>query len=218
MKTILCFGDSNLRGAIPGSLNEKTGLFARYPKDKRWTGILQNMLGSDYDVIEEGINGRTTDLDEITPGRSYKNGLTYLPGCLETHFPIDLVIFMIGTNDTKIQFNRSAAEITEGMMQLIKIVKTSNKGPNSTAPRILIIAPPPTIKTANSPAQRDETSHKKTEQLAAFYKQLATKESCDFFDAALVVKSSQIDGVHLDEPDCERLGYAVADEVKKIFI
>lgn len=93
MKAILCFGDSNVRGFVPATLDEKTGLSARYPKDKRWTGILQNKLGKNFDVIEEGIGGRTTTLDEITPGRPYKNGLTQLPVCLESHYPIDLVIF-----------------------------------------------------------------------------------------------------------------------------
>src|SRR6185312_15728191 len=124
MKTILCYGDSNLRGFIPGTFDEKTGLSARYAKNKRWTGVLQNKLGDKYDVIEEGLNGRTTNLDEIIPGRPFRNGLALLPACLESHYPIDLVIFMLGTNDTKVQFNRTAEEIAEGMRELVKVIKT----------------------------------------------------------------------------------------------
>ena len=76
MKTILCYGDSNLRGTIPGPALDKMGLIKpRYPQNKRWTGILQKNLGEEYNVIEEGIGGRTTTLDEIFPGRPYRNGL-----------------------------------------------------------------------------------------------------------------------------------------------
>ncbi|NBT63057.1 MAG: G-D-S-L family lipolytic protein, partial [Planctomycetia bacterium] len=53
MKNILCFGDSNTWGYVPGIGN-------RYPKQIRWTGILQNLLGNSSFIIEEGLNGRTT--------------------------------------------------------------------------------------------------------------------------------------------------------------
>ena len=63
--TILCYGDSNTYGQKP----DKSG---RYAADVRWTGRLQNALGGDYYVIEEGLSSRTTDLD-YDP-RSGKNG------------------------------------------------------------------------------------------------------------------------------------------------
>ena len=53
MKSILCYGDSNTYGLMPDSPD-------RYPRDVRWTGILQKKLGEDYYVIEEGLSGRTT--------------------------------------------------------------------------------------------------------------------------------------------------------------
>ena len=52
MKNILCFGDSNTWGYVPG-----TG--ARFDLDTRWTGVLQAELGADYRVIEDGQNART---------------------------------------------------------------------------------------------------------------------------------------------------------------
>ncbi len=45
MKTILCYGDSNVRGVIPEPANERKPLTKRYPKNKRWTGLLQKILG-----------------------------------------------------------------------------------------------------------------------------------------------------------------------------
>ena len=46
MTTILCYGDSNTYG-----YNPVNGL--RYPKDVRWTGVLQKLLGEKKVVMEE---------------------------------------------------------------------------------------------------------------------------------------------------------------------
>ena len=53
-----CFGDSNTWGYTPG-----TGV--RYPMDVRWTGVMQNALGADYHVIEDGQNARTTVYEDM---------------------------------------------------------------------------------------------------------------------------------------------------------
>ena len=44
---ILCFGDSNTWGYKP----DKTG---RFDEKTRWTGLLQQKLGPEYHIIEEG--------------------------------------------------------------------------------------------------------------------------------------------------------------------
>ena len=59
-KAILCFGDSNTWGRNPiGS--------SRFNSSQRWTGKLQDGLGKDFYIIEEGLGGRTTDCEN--PGR-----------------------------------------------------------------------------------------------------------------------------------------------------
>ena len=57
VKNILCFGDSNTWGYNPVDKS-------RHPIDVRWTGVLQATLGSEYRIIEEGLNGRTTFKNE----------------------------------------------------------------------------------------------------------------------------------------------------------
>ena len=87
-KRILCYGDSNTWGAIP---NESE----RYPDDVRWTGVLQNELGSGYKIIEEGYNGRTTVHDDPIEGKL--SGVTYFKPCMESQLPLDLIIIMVMT-------------------------------------------------------------------------------------------------------------------------
>ena len=54
---IVAFGDSNTYGWIPNANPPST----RYGPEDRWPGALQKELGDNYQVIEEGLDGRTTD-------------------------------------------------------------------------------------------------------------------------------------------------------------
>ncbi len=212
MKTILCYGDSHVWGFIPGSFDANTGLSKRHPRNKRWTGVLQELLGNNYYVIEEGINGRTTDLDEITPGRPNRNGFALLSAAFDAHYPVDLVIFMLGSNDTKIQFNRAVNETKEAMRKLIHFTKTSALH----QPKILLIAAPPIIKIATLHPQLTDESVEKSTMLGALYQTLAKEENCAYLDASQIVTASELDGVHFDEQQCTLLAQAVAEMVKKI--
>ena len=78
MKTILCYGDPNTYGSKPIDIDMLETPFVstsyRFSKEKRWTGILQKELGNEYEVIEEGLNGRTTiykNLDLIGINKIY---------------------------------------------------------------------------------------------------------------------------------------------------
>jgi lysophospholipase L1-like esterase len=88
----------------------------RYDFDDRWPGTLQKALGSNYQVIEEGLDGRTTDAPD--PGSpiagAQLDGSAYLPACLASHLPVDLVVIMLGTNDLKPVFNRTPLRIAIG--------------------------------------------------------------------------------------------------------
>ena len=116
MKEILCFGDSNTHGYMPG-------LGTRYPIDQRWSGLLGKLLGDGYHVVEEGMDGRTTAFeDDLQPWRS---ALGYIGPCVKTHAPLDLIIIMLGTNDSKTRYGVSAEEIGFGMQELIQRIETA---------------------------------------------------------------------------------------------
>ena len=90
-KRIVCFGDSNTWGYIP-----ITG--ERYDESIRWPARLQEKLGyQDYTVVEEGLTGRTTVFDD--PFDPELNGLKTMPAVLRSAAPIDVLVFMLGTND-----------------------------------------------------------------------------------------------------------------------
>ena len=69
MRSVLCFGDSNTHGQIPGG-----SPLERFSGPERWPGVLQKKLGAKWHVIEEGLSGRTTIRDDPVEGE-FKNGL-----------------------------------------------------------------------------------------------------------------------------------------------
>jgi lysophospholipase L1-like esterase len=206
MKEILVFGDSNTWGWDPVTKE-------RYGRDVRWPGVLQKTLGSGYHVIEEGLNGRTTVWED--PIELFKKGSDHLPFLLESHRPLDLVIIMLGTNDTKLRFSLSAYDIAQGIGTLIGIVQRAEAGRGGGVPSTLILAPPPIGKLSEY-AEMFEGGLEKSERFAQHYRTLCDENGCNFFDTGTVMKSSDVDGIHLGTEAHEALGGAIADQVKTI--
>jgi lysophospholipase L1-like esterase len=206
MKTILCYGDSNTWGWNPVSQE-------RYSRDERWAGVLRKELGDGYEVIEEGLNGRTTVWDD--PIEGYKNGKAYLIPCLETHRPIDLVIIMLGTNDLKIRFSVAACDIANGAGALVDVVQKSAAGRDGIAPLVLLMAPPPLARLTEF-AEMFEGAAEKSKRFPEHYRRVAEEYGCEFLDTAQIITSSDVDGVHLEPGEHRKLGLAVATEVRRL--
>jgi lysophospholipase L1-like esterase len=208
MKTVLCYGDSNTWG-----YNAETE--SRFPLKNRWPTVLASELGGGYTVIPEGLNGRTTVWPDPVEGE-HKNGKEYLFPCLESHYPIDLVIVMLGTNDLKHRYGLSAWDIASGAGALVEMIQGTAFGPDGGAPGVLLIAPPPTC-TAGTPFEgMFPDSDEKSRNLGREYGLVAAELGCEFFDASTVIASSKIDGIHLEPAAQVALGTAVSAVVRKI--
>lgn len=110
-RRILVFGDSNTYGYDP----ERDG---RYGETERYPCRIQALLGPGWTVIEEGLPGRTAVFnDPVTEGLC---GLSYLTPCMMSHAPLDTLVVMLGTNDTKERFGCNAYLIAQGIGRLLK--------------------------------------------------------------------------------------------------
>ena len=208
MKTILCYGDSNTWG-----YDASTG--GRFPPETRWPKVLQRELGDGYEVIAEGLNGRTTVWPDPVEGE-YKSGKSTLTACLESQHPVDLVVMLLGTNDLKHRFEQSAWDIARGAATLAEIVMGSEFGPDGLGPEVLLIAPPPTVVGDGAFAPMFAGADEKSRDLGKHYGVLATELGCAFLDAGKMIVSTKLDGIHLDASEQVKLGKAVAGEVRRI--
>ena len=138
-KHIVCFGDSNTHGYCADPTNCADG-GNRFNEDERWTCLLQKALGGDYLVLEEGLGGRTTVFAD--PLHESMDAVSVAYPILMSHEPVDLLVIMLGTNDTKERFAANAAAIAAGMERLIlKCQSTPCWG--AQGPNILVVCPPP---------------------------------------------------------------------------
>lgn len=208
---ILCYGDSNTWGHNPKDRN-------RLDEKSRWPKILQSMLDDTYEIIEEGLCGRcVTFIDSVKP---YRHGLSTLRMTLEIHQPIDLVILMLGTNDLKSCFSPNAVAISNGMKEMVQIIK--NKyiyNEHMHIPKILIISPihinENYINIERTSEQFDENSVKVCKKLAAYYEDIAKTYGCMFMNAADYAQASSIDCLHMDEKNHEKLAKAIYQKIMK---
>ena len=201
---ILCFGDSNTWGYIPV-------VGERYPRNVRWPGAMLGRLGSGFQVIEEGQNGRTTTWDDPLEGGN-KNGLRYLPACLESHHPIDLVILMLGTNDLKARFSLTPQDIALGAERLVQTIQKSDCGIAGRSPAILLAAPPPVAPKADAEEMFSGAAEKSV-FLAQRYAVIAERTGCAFLDVGQIVAVDPSDGIHYSAEAHLRLGNALAEKV-----
>jgi lysophospholipase L1-like esterase len=206
LKTIVCYGDSNTWGSIPGKY------YQRFPPDVRWPGILRSRLGERYAVIEEGLPGRTTLKDD--PLEEGRNGKTLLLPILRTHRPMDMVIIFLGTNDLKARFSLTAYDIARGAIALASTTMKCGLAPANNNPAVLLLAPAPLGKL-DLYAEEFEGGTEKSLKLGDYYRQRAVEAGCLFLDAGKIVSSSDLDGVHLEAEAHQKIGQAVAELVMK---
>jgi len=206
MAVIVAFGDSNTWGFDPA-----TG--ARFAPEIRWTGVMQRHLGPAHRVIEEGLNGRTTVfIDPIEPDR---RGADYLPPCLRSHAPLDLLIIALGCNDMKLRFSASPGDIANGAERLIAMARAEAVGPGGAPPRILLVAPPPIAKLTQY-AEMFQGGAEKSRLLAARYRAVAERQTIGFVDAGEFIACSDLDGIHFEADAHAALGHAMAEAARMV--
>ncbi len=208
MRVILCYGDSNTHG-----YNAATQ--ARFAPNVRWTGVLARELGSDYQIIEEGLGGRTTVWDDPIEGD--KNGKTYLTPCLYSHEPIDLVVIALGSNDLKKRFSLSPFDVAAGAATLVRLVQTSTAGPGGRAPQILLISPPRITSICDDYSEMFEGAIEKSIGLIRHFERNARELGVALLDAGDIVTCDPLDGIHLTAEEHAKMGRALAAKLREIF-
>ena len=194
-KHIVCLGDSNTHGYCADPADSADGGI-RFNEKERWTCLLQKYLGEEYLVIEEGLSGRTTCFDD--PIHEGLNALDYVYPCLKSHETVDLLVIMLGTNDTKDRFYASAGCIALGMTRLVKKAMATECW-GGKKPNILVVAPPPIEEGMYGTFVAETMGEKcveKSRQLAHYYKEQCDLIGCHFMDAA-GCEFNKVDFMHL---------------------
>lgn len=204
MRTIFCFGDSNVYGYIPESGK-------RYPKNSRWSGILAEIAGENYQIIEAGCNNRTAF--SKNPYGKVMSGSLILPELLESYF--DIVILSVGINDLQFIYNVNRQDFENGLVKLVNIVKKD--APKSV---IILLCPPligESILKSSFASLFDKSSIEKSHFLAEIYEKVAIENNCKVLNLSEIVEPSDIDGLHFTPESHKKIAESVYSLICSIF-
>ena len=209
MFTILCFGDSNTWGMDPKTLK-------RFSPEVRWTGVLKKELGPGFNVIEEGLVGRTAVMSFSFEPEAC--GISYFLPCVKSHAPLDMVIIMLGTND--FAYGATPLGVARNLPRYISIANENASGIPGKKPKILLMSPVKiTENFKKSPFLEIfgdvEISIEKSKVYRGYVKTIAEENGCLWFDSACAAAASETDWLHYDEKGHENLGKAIAEIIKK---
>ena len=210
---IVCLGDSNTYGYRP------EGPLFRFSEEERWTCLLQSLLGREYLILEEGLPGRTTVFED--PVEEGLSALPYLYPCLKSHAPVDLLVVMLGSNDTKERLNANACAIGKGLTRLVRKAQSIDCWQPGAAPNILIIAPLAISKEVERSSVAQEMGVgcvEKSLRVPGQFRAAAKALGCHFLDAnRLGLVYNQVDHMHLTLESHRKLAEALARLIPTLF-
>lgn len=211
MRTLLCFGDSNTHGTPP--IITRGEAYRRFGVDTRWPRVVASLL-PDWEIAEEGLPGRTAQFPDPGMG-AHMDGREGLKIALQSHGPIDALIIMLGTNNTKTLFGASPEKITAGIAGLLDIAMSLEMQARHGDFHILLICPPPVLE--QGPIRSDFSGARAVSlRLPELYAALAKARGVECLDAGSVIEVSPVDGIHFEAVAHLKLGGAVAEAVSRL--
>ncbi|SDB18619.1 GDSL-type esterase/lipase family protein [Eubacterium oxidoreducens] len=194
MKKILLYGDSNTYGYDPRGM-----LGMRYPKENIWPSILRRCLEDEYEIIEEGQNGRT--LPRFERGSAY---LLHMIHALEAG---DYFVIMLGTNDILLTSHPQVEEAKKRMDALLTWVQSELKEVHT------IVIGPVWITNANPELA---IYHAASKEMNCEFQSICKKRGVTFWNAGKWNIPLAYDGVHFSEEGHEIFAKKFLKELEKM--
>ncbi len=198
--TLLAFGDSNTWG-----YNAKTG--GRYPKEVRWTGVLEKLCPQ-VTVLEEGLCGRTTVF-----GPGFLRGKDALETWIGGNRRAGACVIMLGTNDCKSEYGADAESIASGLETCLDLLE--RKFPKE---KILVVSPillGDGVWCEGKDPDFDAVSVKTCARLAAAYRTVCERRGHPFFAAQDYVSAAMTDEEHLDGAGHAAFARVLAEKLRE---
>lgn len=209
-KRVLIYGDSLVYGKASGK-NQRLDVKTRF------TGIVQDELGSSFEIIEEGLRARTL----VGENGFFKNrdGLTQFYGIVGSHFPLDLVVLILGTNDCNAKSTVKDEAIRGALITYGDILNEWADFLDAPLPQLLIVAPP-LIDESNYDGGAQKIfgpgANSRVIKLPELFRSATERQGVDFLDLQKICYPAPGDGVHLDTVGNKLVAVALEEKIRKI--
>lgn len=170
-------------------------------RKNNYPAVLDSLLGDGCCVNNFGFSGSTaSDTGDCpyTAQRVYRQSLDFLP---------ELVILMLGTNDTKPQNWKSPAHYMGSLRGILRTYQTL-----PSAPRILLLSPPPAWSVDGKPVAFEIREDLLAHEVRTAVRLLAEEEGAIFIDTYDTFREHAqlfFDGVHPNAAGAKRLAETV---------
>ena len=172
-----------------------------------YPAVLQTLLGNGYCVDNYGFSGTTASDCGDSPYRRervYRESLAFSP---------NIVILMLGTNDTKPQNWRGAAAYANDLKEMIAAYRALPSRPD-----IFLITPPPVWDLDGHGVGYDIDERVLKEELYLVVQELANSEKVWYIDLYREMQGQKNlfwDGVHPNADGAKRIAETVCQTIKK---
>lgn len=201
---ILCYGDSITYGRIPNSRE-------RYPNNVRRTWQLQKLLGSWYEIIEEGLRWRTTHLNN--PVNAWRNGLEYFYPCILSHYPLDYIIIILWTNDLQKYFDEDIVQSAQSFITYNELIDKACNEFDIPKPKVILIAPPLVNWALSDHSMFSFHAQSKSQEFAQEYKIIADQLWRIFLDSSIQLWYWVNDWIHLSPEQNTQLAQLIYQSI-----
>ena len=171
------------------------------------------LLGEGWEVLEEGMNGRTTVFED--PTSPERCGIRYIEMLMYTHAP-DLVVLMLGTNDMKEHLHTTNHAIARGVQMIASRILTLGQAGGKT-PKVLVVSP---IRIAEGVGARHPSfppeAVRRSETLADEIRAEVAALPVRFIDGKTVAEPSEEDRLHLDARGHAQFAARLEKEIREM--
>lgn len=211
MIRILCYGDSNTWGFIPGSPRK------RFDENTRWPKVLQNLLGKNYEIIEEGLCGRTLCSEDFEPGKEGRNGFAYFIPCVKSHDKTDVLILMLGTNELKAVLGNSAKDVLQMLKKYTEYIKNYRSEQDGGGIKLIVCGLPRIDESKHNTLRNTGKflgAEEKCKEVNVLYKKFCEENDILFVDNGDLEVGE--DGLHLNAESHRALAEKLAKILKNL--
>lgn len=206
-KRVLFYGDSLVFGKVSGEnkrLDSKT----------RFTGVVQDILGSNWEIIEEGLRARTLyGENSFFPER---NGLEQFGPIVGSHLSIDVLVLFLGTNNANSTASPRSEDVSDAIRQYLDKLKFWSEFLSVSLPRLIIVLPPAITETNYDEASQKifgEGAANKVSELCSYLEYAAKSQGIDTLTASEHCAPASGDGIHLDQAGNQSLAVALVQKI-----
>lgn len=203
IKQILIYGDSLVFG-------KQSGANVRLASNVRFTGVLQDLLGDGFEVIEEGLRGRM--LSGENPFFPERNGLQQFGPIVGSHLPVNVVVIALGTNDSNQNPSFDARVFAHSLNNYMSKLKDWAEFLGVTMPKVLVVLPPEIDETHYDEGTArifGAGANERVQQLRQELNSVAEGLDLPVLDASQHCSPAAQDGIHLDLENNRKLAEAL---------